>query len=129
VGLCREYIYFSRGIGATERTDRASWQKHEVLRGELCVVEAELEGFSADRQCFDALWDVCNALDKLRELEADELFWEGVAEARNAVGHVERARIRVTYFEGRSAAFWRNKHLSRSRSTNAWMNWTSSTKK
>ena len=75
-------------------------QKHEVLEGELRVVETELETFSADRQRFDALREVCNALDKLGELKADGLFWEGVAEAQNAAGHVERARSRVARFEG-----------------------------
>ncbi len=75
-------------------------QKHEVLEGELRVVKAELETFSADRQRFDALRNVCNALDKLGELKADELFWEGVAGAQNAAGHVERARSRVSRFEG-----------------------------
>lgn len=74
-------------------------QKHEVLVGELRVVEAELETFSADRQRFDTLRDVCNALDKLGELKANELFWEGVAEAQNIAGHVERARSRVASFE------------------------------
>lgn len=75
-------------------------KKHEALDGELRVVEAELETFSADRQRFDALRDVCNALDKLGELKADGLFWEGVAEAQNVAGHVERARSRVARFEG-----------------------------
>ncbi len=75
-------------------------KKCEALEGELRVVEAELETFSADRQRFDALQDVCNALDKLGGLKADELFWEGVAEAQNVAGHVERARSRVARFEG-----------------------------
>jgi hypothetical protein len=75
-------------------------QKHEALEGELRVVEAELETFSADRQRFDALRDVCNALYKLEELKADELFWEGVAEAQNVAGHMEQARSRVARFEG-----------------------------
>ena len=39
-------------------------QKHERLAGELRVVEAELETFSADKQRYDALKDVCNAFDK-----------------------------------------------------------------
>ena len=72
-------------------------QKHEALENELRVVEAELETFSADRQRFDALRDVCHALDKLGELKADELFWDDV---KNAPGHVERARSRVDRFEG-----------------------------
>jgi len=75
-------------------------QKREALEGELRVVEAELKTFSADRQRFDALQDVCNALDKLGELKADNLFWEGIPEAKNAVGHVERVRGRVARFEG-----------------------------
>jgi hypothetical protein len=75
-------------------------QKRKALEGELRVVEAELKTFSADRQRFDALQDVCNALDKLGELKADELFWEGIPEAKDAAGHVERVRSRVARFEG-----------------------------
>jgi hypothetical protein len=75
-------------------------QRKEALEGELRAIEAELETFSAERQRFDALRDICNALDKLGELNADELFWEGVAEAQDAAGHVERARSRVARFEG-----------------------------
>ena len=74
-------------------------QKKTVLEGELRVVEAELERFSADRQRFDALQDVSNALDKLKELKADELFWKGIAEARQAAGHMEGARSRVARFQ------------------------------
>ncbi|MDH3964371.1 MAG: hypothetical protein OEV25_13250, partial [Deltaproteobacteria bacterium] len=58
-------------------------QKREMLEDELRVVEAELETFSADRQRFDALRDVCNALDKLGQLKADKLFWEGIQEAKD----------------------------------------------
>jgi chromosome segregation ATPase len=61
-------------------------QRKEALEGELRAIEAELETFSAERQRFDALRDICNALDKLGELNADELFWEGVAE------HLSRGR-------------------------------------
>jgi hypothetical protein len=75
-------------------------QNREALENELRVVEAEIETFSDDRQRFDALQDVCNALDKLRELEADELFWEGIPEGKDAVGHVERVRSRIARFEG-----------------------------
>jgi hypothetical protein len=75
-------------------------RKHEALKGELRLVEAELERFSIDRPRFDALQDVCIGLDKLKELKADELFWEGIAEARQIAGHLERARGRVARFEG-----------------------------
>jgi uncharacterized membrane protein YgcG len=75
-------------------------QKREALEGELRVVEAELKTFSADRQRFGALQDVCNALDKLKELKADKLFWEGISEAKDTAGHVERVRGSVARFEG-----------------------------
>ena len=75
-------------------------QKQGALEGELRVVEAELETFSADRQRFDALREVCTALDKLKELKAGELFWEGIVEAQDAAGHLERARSRVARFDG-----------------------------
>jgi len=79
-------------------------KKCEALEGELRVVEAELETFSAERQRVDALRDVCNALDKLRELKADDLFWEGIPEAKLAAGHLERARGRIARFEGQVSA-------------------------
>jgi outer membrane biosynthesis protein TonB len=72
-------------------------KKQGVLEGELRAVDAELETFSADRQRFDALRDVYNALDKLGKLKAGELFWEDV---QNAPGHLERVRSRVAQFEG-----------------------------
>jgi len=75
-------------------------QKRMALEGELRVVEAEIETFSADKLRYDALRDVCDALDKLVELKADELFWEGIPKAKDAVGHVERVRGRVARFEG-----------------------------
>ncbi len=74
-------------------------KKHEALESGLRVVEAELETFSADRQRFNALRDVCNALDKLGELNADGLFWEGIAETPDAAAHVERAKSRADRFE------------------------------
>jgi len=53
-------------------------EKIDSLEAELRLVEAEIETFSTDRQRFDALRDVCNALDKLGELAAAELFWQGL---------------------------------------------------
>jgi outer membrane biosynthesis protein TonB len=70
----------------------------EALEGDLRVVEAEIETFSAERQRFEALREVCNAFDKLGALEAGKLFWEGVPEDK-AAAHLERVRGRVTRFE------------------------------
>jgi hypothetical protein len=74
--------------------------KREVLEGELRLVEAELEKHSAARQRIDALRDVCNALEKLGELKAGELFWKGIPGSEDAAGHLARVRGRVVRFEG-----------------------------
>lgn len=76
-------------------------KKQEVLEGELRVVEAELEKFSTARQRVDAVRNVCDALDKLGELRADELFWKGIPGGDNAAEHLKRVRERVRRFEGR----------------------------
>jgi len=74
-------------------------KKLDLLQGELHAVEAEAEAFSADKQRFDALRDVCDALDRLGEMEAGELFWEGVPEVGDAPGHLHRLRSRIADFE------------------------------
>jgi hypothetical protein len=75
-------------------------QKREALEGELRVVEAELNAFSEDRQRFDALRHVCDALDTLGQLKGGSLFWEGIPEVGDAAAHTERVRSRIVRFEG-----------------------------
>jgi hypothetical protein len=75
-------------------------QKYDLLESELRAVEKELQSFSADRQRFDALRDACKALDKLKELKSDELFWGGIPESREIAGYMEPARSRLATFEG-----------------------------
>ncbi len=74
-------------------------RKHEALEEQLRVVEGTLETFSEDRQRFEALGEVCNALDKLGELEAGELFWDGITKNGGAAEHLARIRGRVARFE------------------------------
>jgi hypothetical protein len=74
-------------------------EKLEVLEGELRVAEAELETFSADRRRFDALQDVCTALDALEEMGAAGLFWEGAPQVADTAGHREGLRERIVRFE------------------------------
>jgi hypothetical protein len=74
-------------------------KKREALEGELRAVEAELETFSAARQRIDALREACNALDRLGELKAAELFWEGLPGGEDPAGHLERVRGRIAGFE------------------------------
>ena len=74
-------------------------QKLEALKGESRAVEGELSAFSADRERFDALGDVCDALDKLGEMEADGLFWDEIPGAGDPAGQLEKMRARVGSFE------------------------------
>ena len=78
--------------------------KRRMLEEQLGDLAANLEKFSAARKKFDALRDVCDALDKLADLEADELFWKGIHEQKDAAGHLELIRSRVSRFEQKISA-------------------------
>jgi hypothetical protein len=74
-------------------------QDLDALEGELRQVEAELETFSDERQQYEALLDVCKALDRLKELEADELFWEKLPHAGDRAEPMEQLRTSISKFE------------------------------
>jgi hypothetical protein len=77
-------------------------RRHQaVLEEQLRKVEAKLDEISGIRQRYDALGEVCSALDKLGELEAGELFWKGLAENGGSVRHLNKVRERVARFEGK----------------------------
>jgi outer membrane biosynthesis protein TonB len=77
----------------------------ESLKGELHAVESELGKFSAERQRFDALKEVCNALDRLAELNAGELFWKDFPDISDSSDYVARLRSRAAGFEGAISGF------------------------
>jgi len=68
------------------------------LEDELRVVEEELGSFAIDQQHFDILQDACNAIDKLQELDAGKLFWDGLPEGVDPSGHSTRLRARIAAF-------------------------------
>jgi len=74
-------------------------QKLDVLEDELHLVDVELERFSADRKRFEALKEVCNALEKLGELEGEELFWEKLPYAGDRSDHLEQLWASIASFE------------------------------
>lgn len=74
-------------------------EKREMYEERLGAVTAELEKYTDARQRFDALQDVCNALDKLVELNAGELFWKAIPGEVDAAGHLKRVRGRMARFE------------------------------
>jgi hypothetical protein len=74
--------------------------KLQALEGELRDVVAELETFAGDKQRFDALRNVCDAIDALGAAGAGELFWEGLPEGADVADHLGRLRERIARFEG-----------------------------
>lgn len=70
------------------------------LRTEIRAVDAEIETTADDRLRFSLLREACNALDRLDELEAGQLFWGDAPEFKDPAGHMGRLRSRITRFEG-----------------------------
>jgi len=75
-------------------------QKLAALKKELGEADKEAQAFAVDRQRFEALRDVCNAIDRLGELQAANLFWEGLPANTDTVEHLGRLRERIAQFEG-----------------------------
>ncbi|HKI50646.1 MAG TPA: AgmX/PglI C-terminal domain-containing protein [Geothermobacteraceae bacterium] len=69
-----------------------------TLEAEMRTADADLAAFSDDQLRFDALQEVCSALDRLSELDAEALFWDGLADAGGAT-HLNRMRGRLATFE------------------------------
>jgi outer membrane biosynthesis protein TonB len=90
--LAEELAHLGTNIEQVQR-------QHDALQAALRSVEKEIEVFSDDMQRFDALRDVCSALGKLGELNAGELFWDGVANDLGAAKHFERVRNRIALFD------------------------------
>lgn len=68
------------------------------LEAELRTVETELEAFEIEQQQIEVLKDACNALDKLQELGAEELFWKGLPAESDSAGHRVILRERIDGF-------------------------------
>lgn len=69
------------------------------LEDELRVIEAELESYAIDQQHFELLQEACNAIDKLQELGASQLFWDGLPDSADTTGHSAQVRARMAGFE------------------------------
>lgn len=80
------------------------------LKAKLQKVEAELAGMSDERERYELLHDVCQALDKLERLGAAHLFWGEDEGASQRASHVDRARAAAAEFAGRVAAVEQRRH-------------------
>ena len=65
---------------------------------ELSAIDGELENLAGERQRYELLHEVCGGLEKLCQLGADELFWDGGVADGGGEAHVRLVRARVDEF-------------------------------
>lgn len=66
-----------------------------TLEDEQRVVETELEAYAIDQQNVSLLEEACNALDKLRELGAADLFWGELGKQVDLADHSHQVHTRI----------------------------------
>ena len=77
----------------------ATEARFKDLEADLRVIDAELETHLALKQRFEALKDVCDALDRLDELDAGNLFWGELTDFADTGERLELLRSRIAQFE------------------------------
>ncbi|MDW7710653.1 MAG: AgmX/PglI C-terminal domain-containing protein [Deferrisomatales bacterium] len=90
------------------------------LEGDLREVEAELETFALERQRVEILQDACAALDRLQDLGAADLFWDGLANGEAAAVHSERLRGRIADFNAQTAGLEETRAALRTQIDRQW---------
>jgi hypothetical protein len=73
-------------------------QRLEGLESQLRDIDSELESFSTDRQRYQLVHEICGGLEKLSELGAEGLFWDGAAADGRGDLHVHVVRRRIDEF-------------------------------
>jgi hypothetical protein len=74
----------------------------KALEAELCVIDGELDTHLALKERFEALRDVCDALERLDELDAGKLFWSELTDIADSGERLELLRSRISSFEGQT---------------------------
>ncbi len=69
------------------------------LEADLHVIDANLQTHLAEKQRFEALREVCDALDHLGKLEANSLFWGELPKIADTTGFLQTLRERIKDFE------------------------------
>lgn len=75
-----------------------SQERLKSLEADLRIIDAELEAHLAEKKRFEALREVCNAFDRLDELDAGDLFWSDLPDI-DAGEHLKLFRNRIASFE------------------------------
>ncbi|MEJ2470324.1 MAG: AgmX/PglI C-terminal domain-containing protein [Desulfuromonadales bacterium] len=78
-------------------------QKLDELTASLRVIDADLQSHLAEKERFEALRDVCNALDHLNQLDAGDLFWAELPDVAAPDARLRTLRDQITAFEEQTA--------------------------
>ena len=68
------------------------------LQGDLAAVDGELSELAPQREQYGLVQNVCESLDKLRDLGVAGMFWGERADEREAEQHVRQVRERLEVF-------------------------------
>jgi len=74
------------------------------LKKKVSAVDAELEAIATEREKYEVLNEICQALDKLDGLRAGHLFWGKEAAAQDTAAHLNRVRGLASDFTEKVAA-------------------------
>lgn len=74
------------------------------LKKKVSAVDAELDAIASERERYEVLNEICQALDKLDGLGAGHLFWGKGAAARDTAAHLSRVRSVASEFTEKVAA-------------------------
>jgi hypothetical protein len=72
-----------------------------ALARTLRATDQQLEALSTERQQYQLLQDACEALEKLGEMDAAQLFWGERLSGEPSIEHLRRVRTRVAGFQQR----------------------------
>jgi len=71
------------------------------FEGELLVVDAQLEEFADERRKYEVLNALSENLQKLNEMGANALFWDGLIQEGQVEGRLNNLRDKTAFFERR----------------------------
>jgi len=72
-----------------------------ALARTLRATDQQLEALSTERQQYQLLQDACEALEKLGEMDAAQLFWGERLSGEPSIEHLRRVRTKVAGFQQR----------------------------
>ena len=85
--------------GALDAQLMQARERLDALDRDLRAVDAELEALAAERARYQLLQEACDALAKLGELGAAELFWGERLAGEKSDEHLRRVRARAEVFQ------------------------------